>query len=127
MDLIEHLTFSQEERPHTHLVPRKIAGQTGFIGLKTLLLSEGTRNERETRAGSLRERFESNIRMIAKTIWQDYKDFTLEVSVILQNDRVYGRGKKSDIPYYLVQQIRYSKKPWHPLQFRGLVLPNRLL
>ena len=32
MDLIEHLAFSQEQRPHTHLVPRKIAGQTGFIG-----------------------------------------------------------------------------------------------
>lgn len=90
-------------------------------------MSEGTRNKRETRVGSLRERFQSTICMIAKTIWQDYKDFTLEVSVILQNDRVYGRGKKSDIPYYLVQQIRYPKKPWYPLRFRGMVLVNRLL
>ena len=28
-DLIEELACSQEERPHTHLVPRKIAEQTG--------------------------------------------------------------------------------------------------
>ena len=31
-------------------------------------------------------------------LWQDEKDFTLEVPVNLQNDRVYGKRKKSDIP-----------------------------
>ena len=62
-------------------------------------MSEETRNRRENRIGSLRERFESNIRMIEKTVWQDEKDFTLEVPLNLQNDCVYGKGKKSDIPY----------------------------
>ena len=38
--------------------------------------------------GSVRERFESNIHMIEKTVWQDEKDFTLEVPVNLQNDCV---------------------------------------
>ena len=61
-------------------------------------LIEGTQNRRETCAGSLRERFESNIRMIEKTVWEDEKDFTLEVPVNLQNDCVYGKGKKLDIP-----------------------------
>ena len=61
-------------------------------------MSEETRNKGETRAGSLRERFESNIRMIEKTVWQDEKDFTLEVPVNLQNDRACGKGKKSFIP-----------------------------
>ena len=61
-------------------------------------MREGTRNRRESRASSLRERFESNARMIEKTVWQDEKDFTLEVPVNLQNDRVYGKGKKSEIP-----------------------------
>ena len=36
--------------------------------------------------------------MIEKTVWQDEKDFTFEVPVNLQNDRVCGKGKKSDIP-----------------------------
>ena len=30
MDLIEKLVFSQEERPYMHLVPRRIAEQTGI-------------------------------------------------------------------------------------------------
>ena len=99
MDLIE-------EQPHTHLATRKIAEQTGisrssirrmvkkkrnlkqFKNLKTPQMSEGTRNRRETRAASLRGRFGSNTRMIEQTVWQDEKDFTLEVPVNLQKDRV---------------------------------------
>ena len=75
-------------------------------------MSKGTRNRRETRAGSLRERFESNICMIEKTVWQDEKDFTLEVPLNLHNDRVYGTGKKSDIPHenFLSSTNKMSKK-----------------
>ena len=36
--------------------------------------------------------------MIEKTVWQDEKTFTVEVPVSLQNNRVYGKEKKSDIP-----------------------------
>ena len=36
--------------------------------------------------------------MIEKTVWQDEKDFTLDVPVNLKNDRVYGKGTKSDVP-----------------------------
>ena len=61
-------------------------------------MNEGTRNRRETRAASLRGRFGSNTRMIEQTVWQDEKDFTLEVPVNLQKDRVQGKGKKLDIP-----------------------------
>ena len=61
-------------------------------------MSEETRNRRETRACSLRERSESNIRMMGKTVLQDEKYFTLEVPVNLQNDRLYDKGKKSNIP-----------------------------
>ena len=35
--------------------------------------------------------------MIEKAFEQDEKDFTLEVPVDLQNDRIYGEGKKSHI------------------------------
>ena len=61
-------------------------------------MSEGNLNRRKTPAGLLRERFESNIHMIQKSVEQDEKDFTLEVPVSLQSVRVYGKGKKSDIP-----------------------------
>ena len=36
--------------------------------------------------------------MIEKTVWQDEKDFTLDVPVNLQNNRVYGKGKKYNVP-----------------------------
>ena len=36
--------------------------------------------------------------MVRKTVWQDEKYFTFEVPVNLQDDGVYGKGKKSDIP-----------------------------
>ena len=61
-------------------------------------MSEGNLSRRKTPAGLLGERFESNIHMIQKSVEQDEKNFTLEVPVSLQNDRVYGKGKKSDIP-----------------------------
>ena len=50
--------------------------------------------------------------MIKKTVWQDEKDFTLEVPVNLQNDRVYGEEKKSDIPdeNLLIMTNKISKK-----------------
>ena len=36
--------------------------------------------------------------MTEKTVWQDEKDFTLDVPVNLQNDREYEKGKKSNDP-----------------------------
>ena len=129
MDMVEELVCSQEEKPHTHSAPRKIAEQTGlsrssirrmikrrslkqFKRLKTPRMSEGTLNRRETRAVNLKDRFEKNSRMIEKTVWQDEKDFTLEVPVNLQNDRVYSSGKKSDVSdnRLLCTTNRQSKK-----------------
>ena len=77
---------------------------------------KGTRNRRETCTGSLRERFESNICMIKETVWQDEKYFTLEVPVNLKNDRVHGKGKKSDTHYenLLSSTNKMSKKVMVP-------------
>ena len=47
---------------------------------------------------ALAEKFERNTRMIEKTAWQDEKDLTFDVPVNLQNDQVYRKGKKSDVP-----------------------------
>ena len=55
-----------------------------FKRLETPKMDEGNRNRRgTTRASSLRERFENNIRMIEKIVWQGEKDFTPEVPVNL--------------------------------------------
>ena len=85
-----------------------------FNRLKTPKTSERTRNRKETGAGSLKERFQSNIRMIKKTVWQDEKDFTHEVPVNLQNNRVYGKGKKSNISNEILVSStnKMSKRSW---------------
>ena len=61
-------------------------------------MNDKCRNRRHTRAIALVEKFERNTRMIEKTVWQDEKDFTLGAPLYLQNDRVYGKEKKPDIP-----------------------------
>ena len=58
-------------------------------------MNDGSRNRRYTHAIVLAEH---NTHMIEKTVWQDEKDFTLDVPVNLKNDRGYGKGKKSDVP-----------------------------
>ena len=68
---------------------------------------------------SLAEMFERNTRMTEKTVWQDEKDFTLDVPVILQNEWVHGKGKKADAPD--------ENKLWFPLQSLDTTKRNRLL
>ena len=62
-------------------------------------MNDGYRNRGYARAIPFAEKFERNTQMIEKTVWQDEKDFTLDVPVNLKNDRVYGKGKKSDVPH----------------------------
>ena len=83
-----------------------------FKSLKTTQMSEVTRSRREICSSSLRQWFESNILVIEKLVWLDEKDFSLEVPVNLQNDCVYGNGKKSDIPdeNLLTSTEKMSKK-----------------
>ena len=68
-----------------------------FKRVKTPEVNDGCRNRRYARAIALAGKFEHNTRMTEKTEWQGEKDFTLDVPVNLQNDRVYGKGKKSDV------------------------------
>ena len=82
-DLIEELICSQEEVPHTHLAPRKIAEQTGisrssvrrmikrrnfcqFQRVKTPEMNDGYRNRRYACAKTLTEKFERNTHIIEK-------------------------------------------------------------
>ena len=45
-------------------------------------------------------------------VWQDEKDFTLEIPFNSQNSRVYGKGKKNDVPNASLshEKNRQSKK-----------------
>ena len=61
-------------------------------------MNPGTRERRVERSINLAEKFEQNPRMIEKAVWQDEKDFPLDLPVNTQNDRVYHMGKKSDVP-----------------------------
>ena len=61
-------------------------------------MNDGTRQRRVERTGGLVDKFADNPRMIERCVWQDEKDFTVDVPVNNQNDRVYYKGKKSDVP-----------------------------
>ena len=111
--IVEELICSQEEAPGTHKSPREIEKITGikrtsvrrmvkrngwkqYKRIKTPRMSEGTKQRRTERAGALAERFSSK-RSIEKIVFQDEKDFTLDVPINHQNSRVYGKGDKIDI------------------------------
>ena len=112
-EIVEQLICSQEDSPGTHKSPREIEKMTGikrasvrrmvkrngwkqYKRIKTPRVSEGTRKRRTERSGALAERF-SNKRSVEKCVFQDEKDFTLDVPINHQNSRVYGKGKKADV------------------------------
>ena len=70
---------------------------------------------RYSRAIALAETFERNNRIIEKTVWEDEKDFTLDVSVNLQNDK-NGKRKKSDVldENLLASTNKISRKTFIP-------------
>ena len=67
-------------------------------------MNQGCRNRRYTRAITA-QKFEGNTCMTEKTVWQHEKDFTLDVSVNLQNDWVYRKDKN------LMFQMRTCLRP----------------
>ena len=106
--------ISSQETPGTHTHPRTIAEELDishssvrrmideneynqFKRLKTPSSNDGTRNRRCVRAGDLAEEF-TNPRKIERVVFQDEKDFPLEIPLNAQNNRVYFKGKKSDVP-----------------------------
>ena len=75
-------------------------------------MNDGCRNRRYARPIALAEKFERNTRMIEKTVGQDKKNFTLDVSINLQNDCLYGKGKKFDVSdeYLFVSTNKITRK-----------------
>ena len=127
-EIVEQLICSQEESPGTHMSPRETERHTGikrpsivrmvknngwkqYKWIKTSRMSEGTKKRRTERAGALAERF-SNKMSVEKCVWQDEKDFTLEVPLNHQNSRVYGKNRKGDISDDRLFHNRQSKKEY---------------
>ena len=105
---------SQDSQPGTHVPPRAIARELDvsrstvrrivqnseinqFKRLTTPGMDDGARARRSIRSGDLAEKF-SNPRMIERAVFQDESNFPLEIPVNRQNNRVYFKGKKTNIP-----------------------------
>ena len=113
-DVVGYFICSQEENPGTHLLPREIEKATGisptslgsmvkrrglkqFKRVKTPRMSSATQQRRTERAGALAENFLKK-RSIEQCVWQDKKDFTVDVPFNAQNNRVYGMDEKDKTP-----------------------------
>lgn len=114
-DFVEELICSQEDNPGTHVTPNKIAkilkisdrsvrrmvkskGIRQFKRLKAPSMNETTRTRRVERAETLYAKFSRNPRMIERAVFQDECDFPLQVPLNNQNNRVYFKGTKIEVP-----------------------------
>ena len=69
-----------------------------FKRLTTPGMNDGTREHRTNRSGGLAEKIGGNPRMIERAVFQDKSDFPLEIPINRQNNRVYFKGSKKDVP-----------------------------
>jgi len=114
MEAVEEMILSQEDAPGTHVPPRKIAKQLNISRatvlrirkklklncskrLKTTKINQAARQRRLERSNGLVERFSNDKRVIERLVFQDEKDFPLQVPFNSQNNRVYHKGPKNDI------------------------------
>ena len=111
-DLVEELICSQEEEPGNHYSIREIAPQLSIgrssvqrlVGkkklhcykrLKTPHMNARCRQRRTERASKLFQRF--LIQSLPCLVFQDEKDFSLQVPTNCQNNRVYFNDSKKDV------------------------------
>ena len=112
---VEEMICSQDE-PGTHVSPSGIAkelevsessvrrmvkrkGYKNYKRMKTPSMNDGTRKRRVERSTSLFEKFRKNPRMIERAVFQDESDFPLQIPNNPQNNRVYSKSEKKDIPH----------------------------
>ena len=127
--IVEDLICSQEEKPGSHMSPREIEKHTGisrssirrmvkkkglrqFKRLKTPRMSGATKERRTERAGTLAERFGRDSRIVERLVWQDEKDFTLEVRLTRKIVVCMGMEvrAKSIVPVFSIKQTNNQKK-----------------
>ena len=127
-NLIENLICSQEDNPGSQMLPREVEKNTGisctsirrmikrrgmkqFKHLKTTMMSSGMQERQIKRAGALVDRIGKNV-SVEKCVWQDEKDFILDVPLNSQNSCVYEFEQKDNIQDNCLfhQTNRQSKK-----------------
>ena len=113
-EFVDEEICSQEE-PGTHTHPRKLAeildeshssvrrmikkrNNNEFKRSEAPKVDDGGRERRTNRVKSLSKKFDNNPRKIERAVFQDEKDFPLNTPINRQNNRVYFKGKKRDIP-----------------------------
>ena len=113
-ETVEELVLSQEDKPGTHMPPRKIAKHLNIsresvrrICKKRNLnnfkrehcqkVKDDSRKRRQIRSEALAQRFSAN-RKIERLVFQDESLITLQVRTNRQNNRVYHKGTKKDVP-----------------------------
>ena len=125
--IFEELVCSQEDEPGTHNSIRQIAPRISiskssvhrlvkkknlhcYKRLKTPQMNSASRKRRAKRTGKLLQRF--SIHSLPLLVFQDEKDFSLQVLTNRQNNRVYINGPKKDVqPERLYSEgSKFSKK-----------------
>ena len=61
-------------------------------------MNDATLKRRVEHAGCLVENFETNSRMIEHVAFQNESDFPLQIPINSQNNCVYFKGQKKDVP-----------------------------
>ena len=56
------------------------------------------KKKRVERASCLLEKFETNLPMIEHGVFQDESDFTLQIPINSENEHVYFKGRKKNVP-----------------------------
>ena len=121
------LLASQENEPGTHHSQRECAnllgisraavrrvskrnGLNNFKPVTTPQLETGAVQRRVDRSRALFKRFRTG--KVRQLVFQDEKDFPIQVPVNRQNNRVYGKGKKSEISSSRLyhRKNKFSKK-----------------
>ena len=125
--IFEELICSQEDEPGTHNSIRQITPRISinklsvhrlvkkknlhrYKRLKTPQMNSACRKRRAERAGKLLQCF--SIHSLPGLVFQDEKDFSLQVPTNRQNNRVYFNGPKKDVqPERLYsEENRFSKR-----------------
>ena len=76
----------------------KSKGIKQFKRLKAPFMNEGIRKRRVGRAESLYKKFARNPCMVERAVFQYECDFPLQVPLNNQNNQMYYKGKKKDVP-----------------------------
>ena len=146
-DLIEELICSQEEAPHTHLAPRKIAEQTeisrssirrmikrrNFSQLKrvkTREMNDGCRYKKYAYAIALAKKFELNARIWLKKQYGKMKKIlpltfllTYTMTGYMEKEKILMLQMKTCLPPRIICQ----EKLWFPLESLGTAPRNLFL